>query len=148
MAFKAFPAATGSGNTVFEGDVLNGYTTPDGKKVRLQFYGNDRGYTAAAYLTDHEGAKALLQELESLAASNLERGGIFSAESNNKNFRLSREFESSPLILFLNGNDRMQGRTFHRGDAAAMQKVLEEFKKVIQTIDDVVAGKGPGAEPE
>ena len=26
MAYKVFQAPTGSGNTVFEGDVLNGYT--------------------------------------------------------------------------------------------------------------------------
>ena len=59
MAFKVFLAPTGSGNVVFEGDVINGYTTPDGKKISIQIFSNDRGYTAANYATDQAGARAL-----------------------------------------------------------------------------------------
>ncbi|MCZ7645867.1 MAG: hypothetical protein M5U26_11370 [Planctomycetota bacterium] len=148
MPYKAFLAATGSGNTIFEGDVINGMTAPDGRKVKIQFFSNDRGYTAAAYHTDGEGAKALLQELKSLVQANAERGGKFDADSVNRNFRLAREFEATPLILFFNGNDKLQGRSFHRGDAAALNKVVDEFEKVVQTIVDVMEGKGPGASKE
>jgi hypothetical protein len=146
MAYKAFPAPTSSGNTVFEGDVLNGYTTPDGKKVSLQFFSNDRGYTAANYVTNAEGAKALRKELQDLFDANTAKTGVYSSDSAQKNFRLSRELDGAPLILFCNGNDKLRGRCFHRGDAETMKKISAEFDLVIKTLDDVMAGKGPGAE--
>ncbi|MCW8129687.1 MAG: hypothetical protein KIS92_04805 [Planctomycetota bacterium] len=146
MAYKVFPAPTGSGNTVFEGDVLNGYTTPDGKKVSLQFYSNDRGYTAANYVTSSDGAKALRKELQDLFDANAAKTGVFSAESTGRAFKLAREFEGAPMILFCNGTDKLRGRCFHRGDAEALKKIGAEFDQVLKTIDDVMAGKGPGAE--
>ena len=39
-------------DTVFEGDVINGYTSPDAKKVVVKFFSNDRGYTAGAFNVD------------------------------------------------------------------------------------------------
>ena len=143
MAYKVFASPTGTGNVVFEGDVINGYTSPDGKKVRLQFFSNDRGYTAATYLTDQEGAKALLRELKSLLDANKEKKTPFESDSENRNFKLVRELDGAPLILFCIGNDRQQGRTFHRGKAEVLDKVSEEFEKVVGTIDDVKAGKAP-----
>ena len=141
MAYKVFPAPTGSGNIVFEGDIINGYTSADGKKVRIQFFSSDRGYNAATYLTDADGAKALLSELKRMLDSHAENPLKFNVESENKNFKLAREFDKAPLILFCRGNDRMQGRTFHRGDNDTMKKVVEEFDKICGTIDEVKSGK-------
>ena len=146
MAYKVFLAPTGSGNTVYEGDVLNGYCSPDGQKVKLQFFSNDRGYTAAAYNTDRSGAKALYDELKGLLDAQAQNAGTFETESPQKNFKLAREFEGSPLILFCNGADFMQGRSFHRGTPETMKKLLTEFETVLKTIDDVAAGRGPKAE--
>ena len=146
MAYKVFLAPTGSGNTVYEGDVLNGYCSPDGKRVKVQFFSNDRGYTAAAYNTDQAGAKALCEELKGLLESHSQNAGKFEADSAQRNFKLVREFESSPLILFCNGSDSMQGRCFHRGMPEAMKKLLSEFETVLKTVEDVVAGRGPKAE--
>ena len=143
MAFKVFLAPTGTGNVVFEGDVINGYTTPDGKKISLQFFSNDRGYTAANYVTDQAGAKALRQELQDL----LDQQGVnekkFEAWSRNKSFKLAREFDGTPLILFFYGTDKLRGRCFHRGTLDALKKVLAEFDLVLKAIDDSAAGKGP-----
>ena len=147
MAYKVFLSPTGSGNVIFEGDVINGISTPDVKKVKLQFFSNDRGYTAAAYYTDLHGAKALRQELqESLLDPRVEKTEKFEAESRNKNFKISREFEGTPLILFCNGQDKMQGRCFHRGNLETMKKLCVEFDTVLKTLEDVAAGKGPSAE--
>lgn len=145
MAYKVFTAPTGSGNIVFEGDVLNGYTSPDGKKVALKFYSNDRGYTCAAYDVDAEGAKALRDELAQLLETNASNTARFKAESGRKHFTLARELDNIPLILGCIGTDPRFGSSFHRGDAAAMQKVLAEFDTVLKTIADVMAGKGPAA---
>lgn len=141
MAYKVFQAPTGSGNVVFEGDVINGYTTPDAKKVKVQFFSNDRGYVAAAFHTDREGAKALKRELETLVNDHALRAGTFSVDSANRNFKLAREIDGARLILTCNGNDAMQGRSFHRGDEAGLKKVVEEFDKVLATIEDALAGK-------
>jgi hypothetical protein len=146
MAFKVFSAPTGSGNTVFEGDVINGYTSPDGKKVVVKFYSNDRGYTCGAFNVDAAGAKALRDELSSLLESHMNNPLKFAAESARKNFSLTREFDNVPMILGVNGTDRMFGKSFHRGDAEAMKKVLAEFDQALKTIDEVQAGKGPAKE--
>jgi len=145
MPYKVFLAPTGSGNVVFEGDVLNGYTSPDGKKVVLKFYSNDRGYTCGSFNVDLEGAKALRDELADVLEKNLTREGTFHADSSKKNFLLAREIAGAPLILTVHGTDRMFGNSHHRGDAAALQKVLTEFDTVLKTIADVMAGKGPAA---
>ena len=147
MAYKVFLSPTGSGNVIFEGDVINGMATPDVKKVKIQFFSNDRGYTAAAYYTDLAGAKALRQELQDLQADpRAEKPEKIEVDSRNKNFKLSREFEGTPLILFCNGQDKMQGRCFHRGNLETMKKLCAEFDTVLKTLDDVAAGKGPGVE--
>ena len=146
MAFKVFLAPTGSGNVVFEGDVINGYTTPDGKSISIQIFSNDRGYTAANYATDQAGAKALRQELQELLDPHASNEKKFEALSKHGNFKLAREFDGTPLILFFFGTDKLRGRCFHRGDTAALQKVLAEFDLVLKAIDDSAAGKGPGAE--
>ena len=143
MAYKVFTAPTGSGNIVFEGDVLNGYTSPDGKRVVVKFYSNDRGYTCGSFDVDADGAKALRDELATLLETNAARTGKFKSESARKHFTLTRELETTPMILGVIGTDRMFGSSFHRGDAAALQKVLAEFDTVLKTIADVMAGKGP-----
>jgi len=145
MAYKVFLAPTGTGNVVFEGDVVNGYTSPDGKKVVLKFYSNDRGYTCGAYNVDAAGAKALRDELASLIENNSSNTLKFKAVPSQKHFSLAREIENVPLILGAIGTDAMFGTSYHRGDAEAMKKVLAEFDTVIKTIDDVMAGKGPAA---
>lgn len=149
MAYKVFLSPAGSGNVVFEGDVLNGISTPDGKKVKLQFFSNDRGYTAATYYTDHLAAKTLRQELQELLED--PRAGAsqdvpFVADSKGRNFSLVREFAGTPLILVCHGQDKLQGRGFHRGNQEALKKIGAEFDLVLQTLDHVAAGKGPGAE--
>ena len=146
MAYKVFSAPTGSGNTVFEGDVVNGYTSPDGKKVVLKFLSNDRGYTCGSFDVDAAGAKALRDELAALLESHLANPLKFKAESARKHFTLTREFDNVPMILGVIGTDRIFGTSFHRGDADAMKKVLAEFDTVLKTIDDVLAGKGPAKE--
>ena len=145
MAYKVFIAPTGSGNIVFEGDVLNGYTSPDGKKVVLKFYSNDRGYTCGAFHVDADGAKALRDELAQVIEVNAANPATFKAVSVQKHFTLTRELAGVPMILGVIGTDPMFGNSFHRGDAAAMQKVLAEFDTVLKTIADVMAGKGPAA---
>ena len=84
-----------------------------------------------------------MQELLDQHAANDKK---FEATSKNRNFKLAREFDGTPLILFFFGTDKLRGRCFHRGDAAALQKVLTEFDLVLKAIDDAAAGKGPGAE--
>jgi hypothetical protein len=145
MAYKVFVSPTGTGNIVFEGDVVNGYTSPDGKKVVLKFYSNDRGYTCGAYNVDAAGAKALRDELAQLLDANSGNTQKFKVESSRKHFSLAREQENVPLILGAIGTDPMFGTSYHRGDAEAMKKVLAEFDTVLKTIDDVMAGKGPAA---
>jgi hypothetical protein len=142
MAYKVFISPTGTGNVVFEGDVVNGYTSPDGKKVVLKFYSNDRGYTCGSYNVDVTGAKALREELASLLESNMSNTSTFKALSSQKHFSLAREQENVPLILGAIGTDPIFGTSYHRGDAEAMKKVLAEFDTVLKTIDDVMAGKG------
>lgn len=146
MAYKVFVSPTGSGNVVFEGDVINGYTSPDGKHVVVKFYSNDRGYTCGAYNVDASGAKALRDELSSLIENNSSNALKFKAQSNQKHFSLTREMENVPMILGAHGTDARFGTSYHRGDAEAMKKVLAEFDTVLKTIDDVLAGKGPTAE--
>ena len=143
MAYKVFLAPTGSGNTVFEGDVVNGYTSPDGKKIVLKFYSNDRGYTCGSFDVNFEVAKALRDELAQLLEAHLTSTAKFKAVSSAKHFTLTRELDNVPLILGAIGTDPIFGSSFHRGDAAAMQKVLAEFDAVLKTITDVMAGKGP-----
>ena len=143
MAYKVFAAPTGSGNTVFEGDVLNGYTSPDGRKIVLKFYSNDRGYTCGAYNVDAAGAKSLRDELTALIDSQAANTQKFHAVSTQKHFSLAREMEGAPLILGAIGTDRVFGTSFHRGDTEAMKKIVAEFDIVLKTIQDVVAGKAP-----
>ena len=145
MAYKVFVSPTGTGNIVFEGDTLAGYTSPDGKKVVLKFYSNDRGYTCGAYNVDFAGAKALRDELASLLENNSSNTMKFKAVSSQKHFSLTREIDNVPMILGAIGTDAMFGTSYHRGDAEAMKKLLTEFDTVIKTIDDVMAGKGPAA---
>ncbi len=153
MAYKVFLAPTGSGNTIIEGELINARTSPDGKQVHLQFFSNFKrsanttfnatSYAAALYLTDHQGAKSLRDELESLLRAHAEQSSTFHASSDQGNFELTRELEGAPLNLIFNGTDKLQGRSFHRGDSEAMEVLLKEFEQVLQTIDDVVSGKGP-----
>jgi hypothetical protein len=145
MPYKVFLAPTGSGNTVFEGDVLNGYTSPDGKKVVLKFYSNDRGYTCGAYNVDAEGAKALRDELAALLETNAVNMKKFNAVSSRKHFSLTREMDDVPLILGAIGTDPVFGTSYHRGDAEAMKKIMTEFDQVLKTLEDVKSGKGPAA---
>ncbi|HLX62473.1 MAG TPA: hypothetical protein VKX17_14440 [Planctomycetota bacterium] len=145
MPYKVFTAPTGSGNIIFEGDVLNGYTSPDGKKVALKFFSNDRGYTCAAYDVSADDAKGLRDELAQLLEANASNMTKFQAASSTKHFTLTRELDNIPLILGCIGTDPRFGSCYHRGDAAAMQKVLAEFDTVLKTIADVQAGKGPTA---
>ncbi|MEI6234615.1 MAG: hypothetical protein WCT04_16290 [Planctomycetota bacterium] len=145
MPYKVFAAPTGSGNTIFEGDVINGYTSPDGKKVVVKFLSNDRGYTCGAFHVDADGAKALRDELAQLLEANATGTAKFKAVSGQKHFTLTREMEAVPMILGVIGTDTMFGTSYHRGDAAAMQKLLTEFDTVLKTIADVMAGKGPAA---
>lgn len=145
MAYKVFMAPTGSGNVVFEGDVLNGYTSPDGKRVVLKFLSNDRGYTCGAYDVDFEGAKALRDELAQLLETNLDKPATFKVLSSKKHFSLAREIAEAPLILAAIGTNPVFGTSYHRGDAAAMQKLLAEFDTVLKTIGEVVGGKLPAA---
>ena len=145
MAYKVFLAPTGSGNTVFEGDVLNGYTTPDGKKVSLQFFSNDRGYTAAHYVANFEEARRMREELAALLERGAARSGVFAEHSAQGHFRLARELDGAPLVLFFQGTDPIRGRSFHRGDAETLRKVLAEFDQVLGTIGEVIAGKGPAS---
>lgn len=140
MAYKAFLAPTGSGNTVFEGSVINGYTSPDGKTVHLQFFSNDRGYSGALYRTDLQGCRGLYQELQALLKARSEGESRFESESENGNFRLAREKEKGPLVLACHGTDPLQGRSYHRGDAEAMAALLKEFEQVLGTIEET-AGK-------
>lgn len=154
MAFKVFLSNTGSGNTIFEGDVLNGYTTPDTKNVVVKFYSNDRGYTAASFghsdksgtLMDYDATKALRDELSALFDANLSRTGVFSADSSAKHYKLSREVDGAPIILAVNGTDPRFGSCFHRGDAEALKKILAEFDTVLKTLDDVKSGKSAAKE--
>jgi hypothetical protein len=149
MPFKVFQAPTGSGNTVFEGDVLNGYTTPDGSSVVLKFYSNDRGYTCGSFgysdksgtKIDAAGTKALRDELSALLDGNLNSIGVFEVSSSQKHFSLAREVEGAPMILAVKGTDPRFGTSFHRGDAESLKKVLAEFDTVLKTIDDVKSGK-------
>ncbi|HYG77428.1 MAG TPA: hypothetical protein VEK08_20645 [Planctomycetota bacterium] len=151
MPFKVFLAPTGSGNTVFEGDVINGYTTPDGKNVVLKFYSNDRGYTCGSFgfsdksgkQIDAEGAKALRDEFANLIETNAAKTGVFSTDSSQKHFRLSREVDGAPMILAVIGTDPRFGTSYHRGDAESFKKVLAEFDTVLKTIEDVKARKLP-----
>jgi len=151
MAYKVFIAPTGSGNTVFEGDVLNGYTTPDGKNVVLKFYSNDRGYTCGSFgysdksgiQIDADGVKRLRDELASFLETQSAKTGVFNAESAQKHFKITREVDGAPMILWVVGTDPRFGTSFHRGDAESFKKVLTEFDTVLKTIDDVKAGKGP-----
>ena len=145
MAYKVFAAPTGSGNIVFEGDVINGYTSPDGKKVVIKFLSNDRGYTCGAFSVDSAGVKVLRDELAQLLEANAANTAKFKAVSSQKHFTLTRELDNIPLILGVIGTDPMFGNSFHRGDAAAMQKLLAEFDTVLKTVEDVMAGKGPTA---
>jgi hypothetical protein len=145
MAYKVFQAPTGSGNTVFEGDVINGYTSPDGKKVVVKFYSNDRGYTCGSFNVDADGARALRDELAQTLEANAAKPGVFHVASSAKRFTLAREIDGAPLILGVIGTDPTFGSSFHRGDAAALQKVVAEFDVVLKTIADVMAGKGPAA---
>ena len=151
MPFKAFLTPTGKGWTVFEGDVINGYTTPDGKNVCVKFFSNDRGYTCGAFgrsdnsgtPIDFAGAKALRDELGALIETYAAKTEKFHAVSSLKHFTLTRELEGAPLILGVVGTDPRFGTSFHRGDAEAMKKVLAEFDTALKTITDVIAGKGP-----
>jgi hypothetical protein len=145
MPYKVFMAPTGSGNVVFEGDVVNGYTSPDGKRIALKFYSNDRGYTCGAYDLDFGGAKALRDELAQLLEANCEKPGTFKVFSSKKHFSLAREIAEAPLILAAIGTNPVFGTSYHRGDAAAMQKVLAEFDTVLKSIGEVVGGKLPTA---
>ena len=145
MAYKVFLAPTGSGNVVFEGDVLNGYTSPGGQKVVIKFYSNDRGYTAAAFHVDAAGAKALRDELYVLIEEHSDNNGVFKFVSEQRHYTLTREMLKVPLILGVIGTDPMFGNCFHRGDLAAMRKIIAEFDTVLKTIADVIAGKGPTA---
>jgi hypothetical protein len=145
MAYKVFLAPTGSGNTVFEGDVINGYTSPDGQKVVVKFYSNDRGYTCGSFAVNAAGAQALRDELAQTLEANSARSGVFHTASSAKHFTLAREIDGAPLILGVIGTDATFGSSYHRGDAAALQKVVAEFDQVLKTIADVVAGKGPAA---
>src|SRR4029077_4080630 len=104
--YKVFLAPTGSGNIIFEGDVLNGYTSPDGKKVVLKFFSNDRGYTCGAFNVEKEGAKGLRDELATLLEQNSSNTQPFKAVSSQKHFSLARELEGAPLILGVLGTDR------------------------------------------
>jgi len=149
MAYKVFLSNTGSGNTIFEGDVLNGYTTPDTKNVVIKFFSNDRGYTAASFgysdksgtMMDLEGARALRAELSALFDANLTRTGVFKAESSGKHFELGREVDGAPIFLSVHGTDPRFGSSFHRGDPEALKKVLAEFDTVLKTLEDVKSGK-------
>lgn len=143
MPYKVFLAPTGSGNIVFEGDVLNGYASPDGKKIVLKFYSNDRGYTCGSYNVDAEGTKALRDELAALLDANAGNMKKFKAVSSQKHFSLAREMDDVPLILGAIGTDPIFGTSYHRGDAEAMKKIMTEFDLVLKTIDDAKAGKGP-----
>lgn len=151
MPYKVFLAPTGSGNTVFEGDVINGYTTPDGSSVVIKFYSNDRGYTCGAFghsdksgsKIDAAGAKALRDELGALLEGNVNSIGVFHVESSQKHFSLAREVEGAPMILAVVGTDPRFGTSFHRGDAESFKKVLTEFDTVLKTIDEVKSGKAP-----
>ena len=154
MPYKVFLTPTGRGYTIFEGDVINGYTTPDGKNVVVKFFSNDRGYTCGSFgrsdnsgtPIDASGAKALRDELAALlempAAAKTEK---FHAVSSQKHFTLTRELEGTPMILGVIGTDPRFGSSFHRGDAEAMKKVLAEFDTVLKTISEVIAGKAPAA---
>ena len=149
MPYKVFTSPTGSGNTVFEGDVINGYTTPDGKGVVIKFYSNDRGYTCGSFgrsdnsgsSIDVAGAKALRDEFAALVESYTGSIGVFSALSAQKHFKLSREVDGAPLILSVIGTDPRFGTSYHRGDAETFKKVLTEFDVVLKTLDEVKSGK-------
>ncbi len=75
--------------------------------------------------------------------ANTANNAKFKAVSSQKHFTLTREMEGIPMILGAIGTDPMFGTSYHRGDTAAMQKVLAEFDTVLKTIADVMAGKGP-----
>ena len=151
MPYKVFLTPTGRGWTIFEGDVVNGYTTPDGKNVVIKFFSNDRGYTCGSFgrsdnsgtPMDAAGAKGLREELAALLEQNAAKSGTFRAVSSQKRFTLAREVDGAPLILGVIGSDPRFGSSYHRGDAEALKKVLAEFDTVLKTIDDVMAGKGP-----
>jgi hypothetical protein len=158
MPYKVFLAPTGSGNTIFEGDVVNGYTSPDGNDVIIKFYSNDRGYTAGAFGrtkgTPHqisdpdsgsqlnaEGAKTLRNELAELLEKHTTSVGVFKAVSSQKHFTLAREVDGAPMILGVIGTDPRYGSSFHRGDVETFKKVLAELDQVLKTIDEVKSGK-------
>ena len=145
MAYKVYLSPTGSGNAIFEGDVIGGYTSRDGRSVVLKFFSNDRGYTCGTYVVDAAGAKALRDELAALLERHSAAAGIFSAESAREHFTLARELDGAPLILGIIGADPRFGTSYHRGDSEALRKVLVEFDAVLQTLTDVMAGKGPAA---
>jgi hypothetical protein len=154
MPYKVFLSPTGSGNMIFEGDVVNGYTTADGSDVVIKFYSNDRGYTCGAFgrtkdkknldsgtPMNADGAKALRNELAELLEKHTTSVGVFKATSSQKHFTLTREVEGAPLILGVIGTDPRYGSSYHRGDAEAFKKVLTELDQVLKTIDEVKAGK-------
>lgn len=151
MPYKVFLTPTGKGWTVFEGDVINGYTTPDGKNVVVKFFSNDRGYTCGSFgrsdnsgtPIDAAGVKALRDEMAALLEQNSAKTGTFRAQSGQCHFTLAREVEGAPMILGVIGTDPRFGTSYQRGDAEALKKVLTEFDTVLKTIDDVMAGKGP-----
>lgn len=153
MPYKVFLAPTGSGNTIFEGDVINGYTTPDAKSVVLKFYSNDRGYTCGTFgrsdksgvVIDVAGARAIREELQGLIDKNGTTTGKFQAFSSHRHFSLAREVDGAPMILAVLGTDPRFGTSYHRGDAEAFKKILTEFDTVLKTIDEVVSGKAPAA---
>src|SRR5258708_17494351 len=128
MPYKSFLTPTGRGYTIFEGDVINGYTTPDGKNVVLKFYSNDRGYTCGSFgRSDNSGtpidaaaAKALRDELAALIETNGVRTEMFKAVSSQKHFSLARAIEGAPLTFGVIGTDPRFGTSYHRGDAEAM----------------------------
>ena len=147
MAYKSFIAPTGSGNTIFEGDVLNGSVSPDGRNVVLRFFTNDRGYSCAVFgrseesgvALDATGAKALRDELAALLEAHAGATGQFQAVSGQKRFTLAREMDGGTLILGVVGADPRFGTSYHRGDAAEMNKVLAEFDLVLKTISDLAS---------
>lgn len=149
MPYKVFTSPTGSGNTVFEGDVINGYTTPDGKGVVLKFYSNDRGYTCGSFgrsdksgdTIDSAGVKLLRDEIAALLESSSEKTGVFTAMSSQNHFKLGREVEGAPMILAVIGTDPRFGTSYHRGDAESLKKVLAEFDIVLKTLGEVQSGK-------
>jgi len=140
MAYKTFLSATGSGNLIFEGDILNGHITPKGQSVSLKIFSNDRGYSCAAFELSPTDAKALRDELETLLTAQAEKAGVFEAESSQKRFGLSRETDGGALILAVRGTDARFGTSYHRGNLDALKAVVTEFDQVLKTLQETVAG--------